>query len=80
MWVPTNDSGFHWVYRTEEGIMASCDYQYMRVKGVRHWQGKMWKMNTDFMGGTDPYIQSGLEELAGCVAWVEHNLYGGYWI
>ena len=74
------ESGNLWMYRTERGIQAVCRYQYMKVSDVRQWSGEMKKMYTDFMGGTETYYESGLEELAGCVAWVEHHLYGGYYL
>jgi hypothetical protein len=32
------------------------------------------------MAGTERVQQSGLEELAGCVDWVDHHLLGGYWL
>jgi hypothetical protein len=51
----------------------------MRVNDVEMWKGVMHKMPTSFMGG-QAVQEEGLENLAGCVEWVEHHLYGGYYL
>jgi hypothetical protein len=75
-----SEDGNNWVYRTEQGLQAQCSYTYMKVENIQQWRGVLFKRNTDFMGGTQRVEESGLEELAGCVAWVEHHLVGGYWL
>ena len=40
----------------------------------------MLNMYTDFMAGSDRFEESGLSNLSGCVAWVENNLMGGYYL
>jgi hypothetical protein len=79
-WQPLTESGYLWVYRTEQGIQASCSYQFMKVQDVEMWKGEMIKMQSDFMGGTQTLQESGLENLAGCVEWVNHHLLGGYYL
>ena len=79
-WSAMLPSGNLWVYRTERGIQASCNYQYMKISGVEQWRGKMLKMKTSFMQETEIVQQSGLQNLSGCVEWVENHLKGGYWI
>jgi hypothetical protein len=78
-WSPIAENGYHWIYRTEQGIQATCSYTYMRVNDVEMWEGVMHKMPTSFMGG-QVVQEAGLENLAGCVEWVEHHLYGGYYL
>jgi hypothetical protein len=78
-WTPLTEDGYHWIFRTEQGIQATCQYQYMRVQDVEMWKGTMHKMTTDFM--SDQSVQeSGLSNLSGCVDWVNHHLYGGYYL
>jgi hypothetical protein len=79
-WHSMLPSGHLWVYRTERGIQASCNYQYSKVRGVEQWRGKMLKMKTSFWQETEIVQRGGLENLSGCVEWVEHHLKGGYWI
>lgn len=79
-WIPLFDDGNFWMYRTESGIQAECNYQYMKIMGVEQWRGRMLNMYTDFMAGSDRFEESGLSNLSGCVAWVENNLMGGYYL
>jgi hypothetical protein len=78
-WQAMDENGNHWQYRTEEGIVATCVYTYMKVGVVQMWRGTYYHKKTDFMED-GPYQQGGLGNLVGCVVWVYHNLYGDYWI
>ena len=78
-WSSMNDDGYFWIYRTEQGIIATCTYTYMKIMGVEKWKGKMAKMPTDFM--LDQVIQDDdLDNLSGCVEWVNFYLIGGYYL
>ena len=79
-WSSINDDGYFWVYRTEQGIQATCTYTYMKVSGVEQWKGKINKKQTSFYGGTGTVAKWDLENLVGCVEWVEDYLMGGYWL
>ena len=78
-WVSINDDGNFWVFRTEQGIIATCTYTYMKVSGIELWKGKMNNMRTDF-GFDGAWVATDLDNLAGCVEWVSRQLMGGYYI
>jgi hypothetical protein len=86
-WVPQTDSGYVWEYWAPQGnatiVVARCEYSYMKLQGIRQWTGRYYNQATSLWGDdmrNRPHYQSGLEELAGCVKWVEHFMYGDYYI
>jgi len=80
-WMPTSDSGDHWVLRDYIGgklnLIATCDYTYMKIRGIEIWKGKYFGM-TDDLNFHGPVFDDNLENLAGCVDWVKNFYYGDY--
>lgn len=84
-WVPRTESGNHWSYWVLRGrervLLASCDYSYMKVRGIELWNGTYYNITDDFAYyNGQPLIESGLENLCGCVSWVNKFLNGDYYI
>jgi hypothetical protein len=87
-WVPVDKNGNTWELVTNghrigtDLIIAKCEYTYMKVRGIRLWRGVYYMGVTDFFGGGfDKDFKRGddLEELHGCVEWVNKQLLGDYY-
>jgi hypothetical protein len=77
-WIPMSETGYTWLYKARRAngsveVVAMCRYDFMKVGGVEKWTG------TYYQNPTDP-PQSQLDNLSGCVAWVNHHMYGDYFI
>lgn len=82
-WQAIDQSGNHWVLYVpnDDGVLriASCDYSYMKIRGVEKWKGQYYGM-VDSMNHHGPVFDNDLENLVGCVTWVERFLYGDFYI
>lgn len=74
---------YHAVRNGNTQVVARCEYQYVRLSGVRWWRGTYFNKTWDFFSGgfEDGFItETELPELCGCVEWVNHFMLGDYYI
>ena len=80
-WIPIDEPGYTWEYwaRTRYDnieVVARCEYTYMKVSGVEKWRGTYYGTPTDFYWNDPPVAR--LDNLSGCVEWVNHHKNGDY--
>jgi hypothetical protein len=82
-WIATDGSGNHWLLYvpTQDGRkrIAECNYQYMKIKGVEQWSAVFYPIQESF-NFHGPVWENHLENLSGCVEWVNKFQYGGYYL
>jgi hypothetical protein len=60
--------------------LAQCRYQYVKVGGVEMWKGSYFAGYTELEPFGHYLVMRDLENLSGCVEWVEHQVLGDYFI
>lgn len=82
-WIAKSSDGNHWdLYVPYDGNrkrIASCDYQYMKVRGIEMWEGRYYGMNETW-NFHEEILEDNLNNLSGCVEWVNKFYYGGWCI
>jgi predicted small secreted protein len=83
-WTPLHANGNTWnLYVVEDGhlvVLAQCRYQYVKIQGVEMWMGSYFAGRDDLNPYGHYLIVHDLENLSGCVEWVEHQVLGDYFI
>jgi hypothetical protein len=81
-WIVQDKDGYRWELRANRGsnieVVAICSYTFIKYQGVEKWRGVYYGTPTDFYE-SDPPIGE-VDGLFGCVEWVNHHLYGDYFI
>lgn len=84
LWVALDQDGYVWEYRAlakydDTQVVARCEYQYIKINGVEQWRGIYYNSGTDFDNKFFPQ-KAYLENLASCVKWVNHFMYGDFYL
>jgi hypothetical protein len=86
-WVVQDEDGYLWEFWAPQGratiVLARCEYSYMKITGVEKWIGRYYNQTTSLWGDgmrNRPHWDPNLQGLSGCVSWVEHFMYGDYYI
>jgi hypothetical protein len=83
-WTSIHDNGNLWnLYVIANGhlvVLAQCRYQYVKVMGVEMWRG-VYFAGRDDMNPFDHFlVRRSLENLSGCVEWVDNQVLGGFYV
>jgi hypothetical protein len=82
-WIVQDDNGYRWEYHAQRRtdtieVVARCEYTYIKYNGDEKWRGTYYGTPTDFYESDPPVRET--DGLSGCVSWVNHHLYGDYYI